>query len=133
MTRQSTGLDNSSRERLIVDHVEPQPRVRLGQHLPQQGVTLPGDHSVPGGNPTCSQVELTLTRMQPIPGGRQQRGQIGVGVRRTQMFQHLVPPCHPLRDLHSGGARRGLDLPHERHDPDQTDPLSVSTDSPTGP
>ena len=68
-------------ERLIAQGIEPQPGVRAGQHVPQQCAALAGDHRLPRRHRARAQVELALTRVHLHPGGLQQRGQLGLGVR----------------------------------------------------
>ena len=64
MIRASTSCSNA----VIVDHVEPQPGVRVGQDLPQHRATLPGDHRCPTGAGAAGQVQLALPRVQPPAG-----------------------------------------------------------------
>ena len=118
--------EHQLRERGVANGVEPQPGVGVGEHLPQHRVTRAGDHGMPGRDSPGRQVELTLSRMQPISSLREQRRQVGVCVGRPEVLDHLVPAADTLSDLYRSGSRGGLHLPHERHDTDDTGPISVS-------
>ena len=115
-------------ERLIVQDVEPQLGIRIGQDLPQHLRRRPGHHRLPGRarargyfrirDGVQAQIQDLLPGMQPLLRDLDQHRELDFVVRRAHVLHDPTDPAALLHDLHRGRTRSGLHLPDEpRHPP----------------